>query len=93
MPVGVHMDESPSFTNQEIELKKNDIIYAFSDGYADQMDKTGSKKFMTRNFKKLLVEINHLSMEQQKEMLDTKIKEGKGDEDQSDDILVMGIKI
>ncbi|HEC42265.1 MAG TPA: hypothetical protein ENI20_05490 [Bacteroides sp.] len=93
MPVGFHIKESPSFTNQEVDLKKDDIIYAFSDGYVDQMDVTGSKKFMTKNFKKLLLDINHLSMEEQKDTLNAKIEEWKGDHDQIDDILVMGIKI
>lgn len=93
MPVGVHIKEKPSFTNHEIDIEKDDIIYAFSDGYVDQMDVTGSKKFLTKNFKNLLLEINHLSMEEQKETLNAKIEEWKGDYDQIDDILVMGIKI
>lgn len=93
MPVGVHIEEKASFTNHEIDIEKDDIIYAFSDGYVDQIDVTGSKKFLTKNFKNLLLEINHLSMEEQKEALNAKIEEWKGDHDQIDDILVMGIKI
>jgi serine phosphatase RsbU (regulator of sigma subunit) len=93
MPVGVHVEEKASFTNHEIDIEKNDIIYAFSDGYVDQIDATGSKKFLTKNFKNLLLEINNLSMDDQKEVLNTKIEEWKGDHDQIDDILVMGIKI
>jgi len=50
MPVGVYLEKKSSFTNQEIEIEKGDIIYAFSDGYVDQMDVTGSKKFLTKNF-------------------------------------------
>jgi len=93
MPVGIHIQEKDSFTNQEIELQKGDVIYAFSDGYADQMDVTGTKKFLTKNFKSLLLDINNLSMNEQKETLDNKIEEWKGDHEQIDDILVMGIKI
>ncbi len=93
MPVGVHIEETSDFTNHDIELVKGDIVYAFSDGYADQMDVTGSKKFMTKNFKKLLLEISHLSMIKQKEALDANIEKWKGDQDQIDDILVMGIQI
>lgn len=93
MPVGFHIEKSTGFTNHEIELLEGDIIYAFSDGYADQIDVTGSKKFMTKNFKKLLLDINHLSMKKQKDALNSKIEEWKGDHDQIDDILVMGIKI
>lgn len=93
MPVGVHIQEADKFTNHEITLQKGDIIYAFSDGYVDQIDSTGSKKFMTKNFKRLLLEINHLSMQEQKETLDIKIEEWKGQNHQIDDILVMGIKI
>jgi len=93
MPVGFYFEKNVSFTNQEIDLEKGDIIYAFSDGYVDQIDESGSKKFLTKNFKNLLLEINNLSMEDQKEVLNTKIEEWKGDHDQVDDILVMGIKI
>ncbi len=93
MPVGIHIQEKDSFTNQDIDIQKGDIIYAFSDGYVDQMDVTGTKKFLTKNFKNLLLEINHLPMAEQKETLNTKIEEWKGDHAQIDDILVMGIKV
>lgn len=93
MPVGIHIVEKPSFTNHEIDLKKGDQIYAFSDGYVDQFDTTGKRKFMTKNFKSLLLEINSLSMAEQKDLLDKKIEEWKGSHSQIDDILVMGIKI
>lgn len=93
MPVGLFLEKNANFTNHEIDIQKDDIIYAFSDGYVDQIDESGSKKFLSKNFKNLLLEINDLSMEDQKKVLNSKIETWKGTHEQIDDILVMGIKI
>jgi len=93
MPVGLHGAEITSFTNQQLELEHGDTIYAFSDGYADQIDKSGSKKFLVKNFKNLLLQINNLPLAEQKQRLDHEIEEWKGKYSQIDDILVMGIRV
>ena len=99
MPIGIHMKEKP-FTNHEIDIKENDIIYIFSDGFIDQFGgcddektKIGGVKFKSKRFKKLLEDINDKKMSDQKEILNTTIEKWKGNNDQIDDILVIGIKI
>jgi serine phosphatase RsbU (regulator of sigma subunit) len=65
----------------------------FSDGYADQFGGPNGKKFKYSQFKRLLIKINELPMEEQREILNTRIEEWMGDEEeQIDDILVVGIK-
>jgi serine phosphatase RsbU (regulator of sigma subunit) len=93
MPIGIHMNAHMPFTRHEVKLKKSDIIYLFSDGYLDQFGGAKDKKFSATQFKKLLAEISHESMEKQKEILDKTINDWMDDEEQIDDILVMGIKI
>lgn len=92
MPVGINAIEEESFRNQFVHLKKEDVIYIFSDGYADQFGGPDGKKFKYGPFKNLLIDISDKPMDQQKDILEKDIKEWKGNEEQVDDILVFGIK-
>lgn len=82
-----------SFKNHMIPLQEGDIIYIFSDGYADQFGGPDGKKFKYRRFRHLLLNIHQLPMESQEEILETSLKEWKGDHEQVDDIMVIGIKV
>jgi serine phosphatase RsbU (regulator of sigma subunit) len=93
-PIGAFEGDKPQlFTNNEIDLAENDCLYFFSDGYADQFGGPDDKKFMYKRFEELLLEVHAKPMEKQKEILTTRFLEWKGDDDQIDDILVMGIRI
>lgn len=81
------------FTNHKINLQKGDTIYIFSDGYSDQFGGPKGKKFAYKHFKQLLLNIQHLTMEKQCETLDNTFENWKGDEEQIDDVLVIGIRI
>jgi phosphoserine phosphatase RsbU/P len=92
MPVSIHprMDD---FTNHIIDIKKNDQIYLFSDGYADQFGGPEDKKFKYKPFKQLLLKNADKSMKEQRNILEMVFNEWKGDQDQTDDVLIIGIKI
>jgi serine phosphatase RsbU (regulator of sigma subunit) len=93
-PIGVFEGHKQQlFTNNRFELMDGDCLYLFSDGYADQFGGPENKKFMSKRFEELLIEISTKPMEVQKEMLLRKLAEWKGRNDQVDDILVIGIKI
>jgi serine phosphatase RsbU (regulator of sigma subunit) len=94
-PVGSFVDNRPQiFKNNEIPLQKGDIIYIFTDGYADQFGGPNGKKLKQKQVKKTLLEIQHLPLLQQRELLNKHIEDWKGGkEEQLDDILFMGIKI
>ena len=64
-PVGKYELNNP-FTNHEIELQKNDMIYIFSDGFADQFGGEKGKKYLAGKFKKFLISINYLTSQKQK---------------------------
>ncbi|MEE4198377.1 MAG: SpoIIE family protein phosphatase [Bacteroidales bacterium] len=90
---GSYDDEIPKFTKHEIDLKKGDVIYTFSDGYADQFGGNDGRKFMLKRFRELLLKIHQDPMPDQKKLLNDILEEWRGDEEQVDDILVIGVKI
>ena len=93
MPIGVYSDDDTPFTSNDIQLKKNDIVYIFTDGYVDQIGGPERKTFKTNRLKELLLDISSLAMCEQRSLLESKIKEWQGELDQIDDILVVGIRI
>ncbi len=90
-PIGFNPVEK-EFENHEIQLQNNDLIYLFSDGFQDQIGGEKGKKYLSKNFKKLIVQNSHLPMDEQKTNLERTIKEWKGDLEQVDDITIMGVK-
>ncbi|MFO7864943.1 MAG: SpoIIE family protein phosphatase, partial [Salinivirgaceae bacterium] len=94
MPIGYHIKVNKPFTNNHVQLQKGDRLYTFSDGYPDQFGGEKGRKFMSKQFKNLLIETCTLEMSEQKKVLDETIEAWKGDTyEQIDDILVIGIKI
>ena len=87
------IDENQNFDEHKVKLQKGDVIYIFSDGYADQFGGQFGKKYKFRRFKHLLLTIHKLSPKKQKEFLDDNLKSWKGELEQVDDILIIGIKI
>lgn len=82
-----------AFTNHVLQLEKDDCIYLFTDGYADQFGGENGKKLKYKNFQNFLIEINHLSMKEQQMELTNFFSKWKGDLDQVDDVLVIGIRV
>ena len=78
--------------NKSVDLQKGDIVYLFSDGFADQFGEKNDKKFKRGAFRDLLVEIHKHPMEKQKELLKTRLDQWKGSLPQTDDILVIGVR-
>jgi serine phosphatase RsbU (regulator of sigma subunit) len=93
MPIGIYVGEKESFTNYEINLKKGDIIYIFSDGITDQFGGPEGTKYKKSSLKKLLSEIYYRPMEEQRQILENEFEKWKGKTDQIDDITIMGVRI
>jgi serine phosphatase RsbU (regulator of sigma subunit) len=81
------------FTTTKIDLQKNDSLYIFTDGYADQFGGESGKKFMSKKLKELLVSISDLPHKQQEQHIATAFGDWKGSYEQVDDVLIIGIKI
>ncbi len=93
MPIGIHRLADTSFTNYKIDIRKNDMIYAFSDGYPDQFGGPNGKKLMIKNLRKTLHNINSRPMKEQKAILEKTLDDWMNGAHQIDDILVMGVRI
>ena len=79
------------FTTHEFDINKGDSFYMFSDGFPDQFGGPKDKKFMNKKFKALLQEIQYLSPKEQITRLDTALVNWRGETEQLDDILVIGV--
>lgn len=89
---GSHFGIERSFTLHTLPLKEQDFYYMFTDGFADQFGGASGKKFMMKQFSKLLEEIWQLPAATQQERLFEAFSKWKGENDQVDDVLVVGIK-
>ncbi len=93
MPIGLSMKEY-SFNNQEVNLKKGDIIYLFTDGITDQLGEKSGKKYMRKNFVEFLSLISNKPLIDQKASINEMLENWKGEHlDQTDDVLVLGLKV
>ncbi len=91
-PIGKFAERSP-FTNHKITLQKNDTLYLFTDGYADQFGGEKGKKFKSGNLKQLLLSIQNKTMEEQKKYIIESFENWKGNLEQVDDVCIMGIRV
>ena len=93
MPIGIHEGKRRTFTNHEVVLEKDDCIYLSTDGYADQMGGPKRKSFKAKYLKELLLKNHHLEMQEQHRILESTIEEWRGELEQIDDMLLMGIRV
>ncbi|HNP47753.1 MAG TPA: SpoIIE family protein phosphatase [Bacteroidia bacterium] len=94
LPIGgFRPDEDRVFTQQTLQLRENDTLYIYSDGYADQFGGVQGKKIMTKKFKELLLNIHDSPMKDQQKTLDEYFETWRGRYEQVDDVLVAGIRI
>jgi serine phosphatase RsbU (regulator of sigma subunit) len=91
--IGSYSSEKQQFTNHEIKCSKGDVVYLFSDGFTDQVGGKDRKKYKSQKFREFLLSVHNKSVEEQKHLLEHEIETWKGQYDQIDDILVMGIRI
>ncbi len=84
---------SKEYSNHNVKLQKGDMIYLFSDGYADQFGGEKGKKFLYKNFREQLMSIHNKPMGEQESYLTETIEKWQGPYEQVDDILVIGVRI
>ncbi|MDQ3110381.1 MAG: tetratricopeptide repeat protein [Bacteroidota bacterium] len=91
--LGGHTPASQEFLRHELSLNKNDCIYLFSDGYADQFGGPKGKKMMTKNFKKALLSFSNGSMASRETDIALHFDSWKGALEQVDDVCVIGMRV
>jgi PAS domain S-box-containing protein len=92
-PIGYFYGVEKSFSTVEIQLQKEDQIYMFSDGYADQFGGEKNKKFNRNKMKELMLSINSMTGEEQRKFLDYALRNWRQEIEQTDDVLVIGLRI
>ena len=93
MPVGIYAKLDP-FERVDMEIKKGDCLYTFSDGFQDQFGYESGKKFMSKHLREVLLEIHQKPMAEQKEILNKIYEDWRGPADhQTDDVVLMGVRI
>jgi serine phosphatase RsbU (regulator of sigma subunit) len=93
MPIGIFEETDAKFKSNNIGIFPDDIIYMFSDGYADQFGGPNRKKYKYSTLKDFLLKIHDLPLREQKQSLEKEFYDWKGTNNQIDDILILGIKI
>jgi serine phosphatase RsbU (regulator of sigma subunit) len=92
-PIGAFFNRKP-FTNHEITLNPGDCFYIFSDGYADQFGGDKGKKFKYKKFRDMLTDMNHLSMEEQRVVIQSEMEKWMtGEFEQVDDMCIIGVRV
>ncbi|MBL7937219.1 MAG: SpoIIE family protein phosphatase [Bacteroidia bacterium] len=92
-PVGIFGSDLKPFKQYLIHLKPDDVIYTFTDGYADQFGGQKGKKFKYTQLKELLISIQHLTLAEQEQKVKQTFSNWKADLEQVDDVCLIGIKI
>jgi serine phosphatase RsbU (regulator of sigma subunit) len=92
-PIGLHEGERKEYTLQSVQLQTGDIVYTFTDGYADQFGGPKGKKYKFSQLKEKLLAISRKELKEQKEILDRSFEEWKGELEQIDDVLIIAVKI
>jgi serine phosphatase RsbU (regulator of sigma subunit) len=92
MPIG-YSRNLQAFKNHVVKLEKNDIVYIFSDGFTDQTGGDSGRKYMVKNFRKLIIDISENPMSEQRQLMLDELTRWQGDKySQMDDILVFGLR-
>ncbi|MGE0567645.1 MAG: tetratricopeptide repeat protein [Bacteroidia bacterium] len=91
MPIGKYI-KNDKFTSHELNILKNDIIYLFSDGIADQFGGESNKKYLYKRLKELLLQDEYISMDENKKRIIHDFERWKGDNQQVDDVCIIGVR-
>lgn len=92
-PIGFYPEINKIFEKQEIPYESGDAFYMFSDGYIDQFGGERGKKLNRKRFTELLLQVQSMNLEEQESFLDYALNNWKQEEEQTDDVLVIGVKV
>jgi serine phosphatase RsbU (regulator of sigma subunit) len=93
IPIGAHPRDKDKFTNHRITLEQDDTLFTFSDGFWDQFGGPNNKKYMKKRFRALLRSTATLSIKETEQKLTRELNDWQGDQQQNDDILVIGVRL
>ena len=92
-PIGFSIKDKDNYKNHTLKLNEGDVIYIFTDGFADQFGGPSNRKFMSKNMKKMFLEHAEKPLTDQLEIYDQLFMNWRGENDQLDDICIIGMKV
>lgn len=92
-PLGFYSGINKFFETITIQLQKGDCVYLYTDGYVDQFGGEHHKKLNKSNFKELVKTACEMEIDEQEAFLEYSFNNWKQDEEQTDDVLVIGIRL
>jgi serine phosphatase RsbU (regulator of sigma subunit) len=91
--LGGFFEDDKRFENKTIDFVEGDTMYLFTDGYQEQCGKVSQKKYSGGSFKNFLASIQHMPMIEQKVLLHKNFENWKDSQEQTDDVLIIGIQL
>ena len=91
--IGGYADFNSVIPSKTITVKKDDLLFLFTDGITDQFGGDRNKKYNPARLRQFLLMNNHLNLLELKSKLSHDIKEWQGSYEQTDDILLIGLKV
>jgi PAS domain S-box-containing protein len=89
---GLHHDNHRQFSNTTVKITRGDCIYLTSDGFTDQFGGELNKKFLSKRLQTLIKENHKYSMQAQSHIFNKAFEDWKGENEQIDDVSMIGIK-
>jgi phosphoserine phosphatase RsbU/P len=93
IPIGIHVNFTEPFTAHDLKLGKGDMVYLFSDGYADQFGGPDNQKFRYKHLQELFVQVHQKPLKEQEKIIENTFIDWLGQNSQIDDIMVLGIRM
>ncbi|HAN76823.1 MAG TPA: hypothetical protein DCQ31_03095 [Bacteroidales bacterium] len=93
MPIGIFVSKTKQFNTQTIQLKQNDSVYIFTDGFQDQIGGEKNRKYLVRNLRNLLLSMHTQPFYLQRTILESEFLKWKSNNKQIDDVLVFGFLV
>jgi len=92
IPIGLSYHDG-EFTNKEVQFRSGDTFYIFTDGFVDQFGGRKDTKYKYSRFRRLILNMQDRTMDEQNALLDKAFKKWKGEKEQIDDILIIGFRV
>ncbi|MBK7666906.1 MAG: SpoIIE family protein phosphatase [Sphingobacteriaceae bacterium] len=92
-PLGFYSGVDKVFDTTTVQLQKGNCVYLYTDGYVDQFGGQNNKKLNKVNFKELIKTASEMEIDEQEAFLEYSFNNWKQDEEQTDDVLVIGVRV
>ncbi len=91
--MGIYGGDLKPFKQYTVQLNEGDVIYTFSDGFADQFGGPDGKKFKYKQMQEMFLAVANKPMQEQKLLIDQTFRNWQGQMEQIDDVCMIGVRV